>query len=379
MKLTQLLNEANPSAKVLKDPRATKMLAIAMRHDSTLPHNLVAALGPRPTDHDMVKAWSDLIDKTLRDNNYGDLSADGRFDDWLTRMYMNGLADYEDISGEGGDALGIWYALNRRGMLKPHDQDFNKFKTIHQLDRLRKDRDYRSILEKIRDAERLEKMKRTRLETVLVDTDQYLVIAPYNYGACYTFAHAGGFVPNFCTSGSSGPHWVERYAPEGMIVSIVDKYNIDSNEGKWQFHAATNQLVNGTQDRRHDLARNDQHFSQLFPGLMRMIVQGIKLKSDEIRKKSQAIARPNGYDIEKEITAIKRKFPLAYASRSSDDTQEDEDVNLIPERAWRVTRISDGQHAIVMGRTIEDVQQSLLARRPELNLDAFDIRLDDNP
>jgi hypothetical protein len=32
-----------------------------------------------------------------------------------------------------------------------------------------------------------------------------------------------------------------------------------------------------------------------------------------------------------------------------------------------------------MGRTIEDVQQSLLARRPELNLDAFDIRLDDNP
>ena len=117
-------------------------------------------MGPKPTDQEVVRAWSKLLDDTLRSNNYGDLSADGRFDDWLTRLYINGAADYEDINGEGGDALGSWYALNKRSLLRPEDQDFNKFRSIKQLQRIRNDRSYRNELDRIKDAEHIEKMKR---------------------------------------------------------------------------------------------------------------------------------------------------------------------------------------------------------------------------
>lgn len=377
MKLTQLLNEANPGAKVLKDPRSTKMLAIAMRHDNTLPIHVIAALGPRPSDQELVKTWSNLIDKTLRENNYGDLCADGRFDDWLTRLYINGLANYEDINGEAGDALGIWFALNRRGLLKPRDQDFNRFKNIQQLTRLRTDRDYRRELEKIRDAERLEKMKRTKSDTVIVDNDRYYVVVPFNFGACYTFGHSGGFVPNFCTNSSTGLNWFQRYAPEGMIVSIIDKQNIDNPDGKWQFHAATKQLVNGIQDHRYDVSFNDARFASLFPGLMRMIVQGIQLKSEEIRKKSVELRRPAGYDIDKEILNIKSMYPRSYASQLPEDAELEQAAGLQPMRTWRVTRTSDGQSALLPGRTIQDVQQEMLARNPHLNLSLFDISLVD--
>jgi hypothetical protein len=166
MKLLQILKrpeivaEANIAAKVLKDPKQAKMLAIAFRHDHTIPKTLVARLGPKPTDEQIIEAWSKLIDDTLRRNDYGDLSADGKFDDWLTRLYINGQADYEDINGEGGDALGVWKALSKRGLLKPQDQDFNKFTSIKQLQRLANDRTYRDELRRIKDAEKIEKMKR---------------------------------------------------------------------------------------------------------------------------------------------------------------------------------------------------------------------------
>ena len=126
MKLNQIVLEANVAAK-LKDPKMVKMLSIAMRHDSSLPKDRVARLGPKPSDEEIVQLWSDLLDSSLSSTDYGDLSADGKFDEWLTRMYTNGVADYEDINGEGGDALGAWKALSIRGKLAEKHQDFNNF------------------------------------------------------------------------------------------------------------------------------------------------------------------------------------------------------------------------------------------------------------
>ena len=92
MKLGQIVLEANIAAK-LKDPKTVKMLGIAMKHDGTLPRAKVASLGPKPTDDQIVKLWSDLLDDSLSRTNYGDISADGKFDDWLTRLYTNGVVD----------------------------------------------------------------------------------------------------------------------------------------------------------------------------------------------------------------------------------------------------------------------------------------------
>jgi hypothetical protein len=163
MKLNQIVLEANVAAK-LKDPKMVKMLSIAMRHDSSLPKDKVAKLGPKPADEEIVKLWSDLLDLSLSSTDYGNISTDGKFDEWLTRMYINGVADFEDINGEGGDALGAWKALSIRGKLAEKDQDFNKFKNLRQIQQIVQGRDYRDELRKIKDAEVIEKHKRDRKE-----------------------------------------------------------------------------------------------------------------------------------------------------------------------------------------------------------------------
>jgi hypothetical protein len=111
MRLEHIIQEANVAAKI-KDPKTMKMLGIAMRHDGTLPKGQGSSTRTKPTDEDILKLWSDMLDASLRSTDYGDVSADGKFDEWLTRMYMNGVVDYEDINGEGGDALGAWKALS---------------------------------------------------------------------------------------------------------------------------------------------------------------------------------------------------------------------------------------------------------------------------
>lgn len=324
------LAEANIAAKIGNDPKMAKMLGIAWRHDATLPRTIVAKLGPKPADVDIVKAWSSLLDDTLRSNNYGDLSADGRFDDWLTKLYINGAADYEDINGEGGDALGAWFALNKRGILRPADQDFNRFKNIRQLQRIKNDRGYRNELERIKDAEHIEKMKREAKEITIVDTDRYNVIVPLNYGSCYSRDKSGGYIPTFCTSSSSGLRWFNNYAPDGMIVNIVDKENIEEADGKWQFHAATSQIVNANQDNRHDRRGNDEKFSKLFPGLMTEIIRGIQANAEEIKQGSTQL-RAGGYDIPREIALIQEKYPLSVASKVEAEEPAAEEPGAEPE------------------------------------------------
>jgi len=249
---------------------------------------------------------------------YGDVPI-SRFSDWLTKLYVNGVADFEDISGEAKDSLAVWLVLSTRGLLAPADQDFNRFQNIDRLNKLKNKPRYATELNRIKNAEIIEKHKRDKKETVVYEDDRFRVTVPYNYGACYTFNNADGFNANFCTGSSNGLSWFKSYAPEGMIVSIIDKPNINDKNGKWQFHAKRRELVNATQDDRGDLAGNDQRFAKLFPGLMKKIVAGIEFHSDEICDRSMDIFY-NGYDMTKEVDRIKNTYPVSYAST---DPQED--------------------------------------------------------
>lgn len=315
MRANDFITEADMSAKILQDPKTSKMLALAMRHDETLPYTELAKLGPRPTEKDYVNLWNVLINDALRNNQYGDLSKDGKFDAWLLRQYINHTADYEDISGEGGDTLGAWRTLSIRGLLDPKDQDFNRFTSLRQLSRVIGDnQDYRTALRRIRDEAMLEKHKRERREVVLIDNDRFRVIIPMNWGACYTFNNQTGHMSNFCTGGSSGLHWFQRYAPSGPIVSVLDKKNANNRFGKWQFHAPTNQMENSTQDYRNRQA-GDRDFAKYFPGLMREIVRAMLLKEKEINQASQDI-EDGGYDVRQEAKEIINKFPESYKSNS---------------------------------------------------------------
>lgn len=367
MKLEQIVLEANIAAK-LKDPKTIKMLGIAMRHDGSLPRAKVAALGPRPTDDQIVKLWSDLLDSSLRTTDYGDLSADGKFDDWLTRMYINGVADYEDINGEGGDALGAWKALSIRGKLAEKHQDFNKFKNLRQIQSIIQSREYRDELRRIKDAETIEKHKREKKETTLIDNDRFLITLPYNYGACYTFNNSAGFQASFCTGSSNGLTWFNRYAPDGPIISIIDKDNLDDVNGKWQMHAPTNQMNNGNQTLSY--SRGDQKFAELFPGLMKEIIKAMQSKADEIKKNSTEIVS-GGYDVSKAIADIKNNLPYSYASEP--EKKEEEPAAEEGPGTFLVTLTSNGRTARIEGENEEDVINKVITRHPQLSRDDFTV------
>jgi hypothetical protein len=316
MRATHFLAEADISTNIMKDPKLAKMLAIAVRHDRTFPKNEIADMGPRPTVADYVQAWSKLVNETLAKNEYGDLSKEGKFDSWLLKLYNNHAIDYEDLNGEGGDALGAWQALSTRGLLKKPDQDLNnkKFTSLRALQKAMERDEYRTTLRRIKDAEELEKHKRTKKEIVLIDNDRFHVIMPLNYGACYTFNNQTGHMSNFCTGGSSGHNWFNNYAPDGPIISIIDKQNIDNKNGKWQLHAPTSQLVNSTQDQRYNRTGADLEFSKRFPGLMKEIVKAILTKASEVKTGSKEISPPDGYDVREAAKQIVAKFPQSYKS-----------------------------------------------------------------
>jgi hypothetical protein len=317
MKVLELIKEANVAAKIT-DAKTIKMIGIAMRHDATLPRAMIAQLGPRPSDQDLLKAWSQILDKALSNTMYGDLSQDGKFDDWLTRLYTNGVVDYEEIDGEGGDALGAWKALSTRGKLKEPHQDFNKFKSLRQIQVIMQDRDYRNELQRIKNQAEVDKHKRDKKEVTILDDERFLAVVPMNYGSCYTFNNAHGFQASFCTGSSSGLRWFQRYADDGPMVSLYDKQNVDDVNGKWQMHAATNQLNNGDQS-----VRSDRKFAELFPGLMTKIIAGMRSHAEEIKQGSTEIVR-GGYDIDKAIADIESRFPLSVASKETDEPRQQE-------------------------------------------------------
>jgi len=363
MKLNQIVLEANVAAK-LKDPKMVKMLSIAMRHDSSLPKDRVAKLGPKPSDEEIVQLWSDLLDGSLSSTDYGDISQDGKFDEWLTRMYINGVADYEDINGEGGDALGAWKALSIRGKLSEKDQDFNKFKNLRQIQQIIQSRDYRDELRRIKDAEVVEKHKREKKETTLIDDERFLITLPYNYGACYNFNNAHGYNASFCTGSSSGQRWFERYAPEGPIISIFDKQNQEDENGKWQMHAPTGQMNNGNQSLSY--ARGDQKFAELFPGLMKEIIAAVKSNAEEIKTNSTDIVR-GGYDVDAAVAEIKSKLPASYASEKAKPEEPEEPEVDANDGAgvYSVTQIASGKTARIQGESRADVIQKLTTRYPD--------------
>ena len=363
MKLNQIILEANIAAK-LKDPKMVKMLSIAMRHDGTLPKDRVAKLGPKPSDDEVVQLWSDLLDSSLSSTTYGNISTDGKFDEWLTRMYINGVADFEDINGEGGDALGAWKVLSIRGRLAEKDQDFNKFKNLRQIQSIVQQRNYRDELNRIKDSEVIEKHKREKKETTLIDDERFLITLPYNYGACYSFNNAHGYNASFCTGSSSGQRWFDRYAPEGPIISIFDKQNQEDENGKWQMHAPTGQMNNGNQSLSY--SAGDKKFAELYPGLMKDIIAAVKSKAEDIKTNSVDIVR-GGYDVNAAVAEIKSKLPASYASEKEEPDAEPEaedDANDGP-GTYAVTQTASGKTARIQGDSRDDVIQKLITRYPD--------------
>lgn len=324
MKIKHIFEAQSSWEKITKDPRASKLISIAYKQDHTIPYNIRAKLGPTPNDEEIVKAVGHLIDLALSNTRYGNIS-DGKFDDWIMRQYMNGSLEYEDISGEAGDALGAWKALSKRGMLDELHQDFNKFKDLSTIQKILRLEKYSNSLRKIQDQEALEQAKRDQKYITLIDDDRFYVAIPMNYGACYFFNNAEGVQASFCTGGSSGRDWFRRYADEGPIITVMDKTNINDIKGKWQLHAPTTQIVDASQRNRYG---GQREFGELFPGLMFKIVDAMKQKEKDIHELSKIV--PNnlrGYDVQAQIKKLRDIFPQAFTSEPTEPESLNQNIS----------------------------------------------------
>jgi hypothetical protein len=324
MIIKEILNEANAYKKV-SDPRLKKMIALAVYQDATIPRAQLATLGKHPSDDDCVKLISDLMDKSLSRTRYGDVAKDGKYDQWLLKKYSDGAIDYEDLSGEGADALGAFKALSIRGLLKTQHQDINKFRTVRQLVSLITRGPYTSDLRRIQDEETIKQAKRDKQEIVLINDDRFYVGIPLNYGACYYFNNGEGIQASFCT-GSSSRNWFTRYASDGPMIDVFDKNNPNETIGKWQIHAPTSQIKAADQNYRESI---DSVFADVFPGLLKKICNAMLAKQDVIKELSAKAKDENnkdivkgGYDVPNAVRQLAQKFPLSYNSKPKGEMKD---------------------------------------------------------
>jgi len=309
MKIKHLFETPSNWAKMSKDPRASKLLAIAFKQDKSIPGDVRAKLGPRPKDEEIVIALGKLIDATFANTDYGDLSKDGKFDEWIGRQYMNGALEFEDIEGEAVDTLGGWKALSKRGLLKDKHQDFNKF-DLPGIQNILRLPHYTELLRKVKDQEKLEAAKRDQKFITLIDNDKFNVVIPLNYGACYRLNNAEGVQATFCTGGSEGLRYFSTYSSNGPLIFVTDKENINDIKGKWQIHAPTGQFYDASQRNRY---QSEREFRQRFPGLMEKIIDSMKDKKDEIETPFKLPDnRIIKWNVDNQITNIKNSFPSAF-------------------------------------------------------------------
>jgi len=61
MKISQIILERYDAAKILANPKEAKQLAIAFKHDHTIPRQVIARMGPNPSMEVVIEEWSKLL------------------------------------------------------------------------------------------------------------------------------------------------------------------------------------------------------------------------------------------------------------------------------------------------------------------------------
>lgn len=307
MKITQILQEANIAQKIKNDARTLKQFELAWRHDPTVPREVRTRLGPRAAPQEIADFWGNEVDKLLRadspdrDLPWPDLSTEGKFDDWLLKIYTTGANDWEDISGEAVDRLGKFAILRNKGVLQPGETDLTRYRDLTTLNRVLNK--YDREVQKLITAARVEKAKKNAQSVTLIDNDRFHVSIPLNYGACYVFNHQTGHQSSFCTGSSTGLHWFKDYSEDGPLIDVLDKKNANNPNGKWQIHAPSKQINNSDQT-----VNSDSKFAQLFPGLLNEIITQLAAHATDLQQKSQGIKK-GGWDIARAINQLKKSFP----------------------------------------------------------------------
>jgi len=287
-----------------------KFLALRMFSDVTFPRHEIARLGKvnvnNPEDLNRVsELWDSSLDRTVREAyESGGMSINmlnqreyPTIKNWLTNVYIRGLDDYEDISGQGLAWLSEWlmvknnlksrHAANISPNLKSRfPTDLNRISDLEQLESIVSSSWVSNLREAIRKEAALKRMQAQAKEYVLLDNDKFRITIPLNYGGCYMFNFGPGVPGTYCTGSSTGEYWFDNYKREDLIIDILDKHNLPSADGKWQIHGSSGQVKNAKQERWHNVQderyNSVEYFKRLYPELVRGLPNLINHQRDKI-------------------------------------------------------------------------------------------------
>jgi len=311
-------------------PNRDKFLALRLFSDVSFPRHLIARLGKvnlnNPADLERIsQLWNTSLDNIVRgayetgamQTNLLNQREYPTIKNWLTNIYIRGLDEYEDISGQGLAWLAEWLMvknnLNSRhaSEISPNlksrfPTDLNRFRDLEHLEQIIEKPWVIKLREKIRQEAAMKRMQAQAKEYVLLDNDRFRITIPLNYGGCYMFNFGPGVPGTFCTGSSTGNQWFDRYKQEDLIIDILDKQNLESPDGKWQIHAESDQVKNAVQQPQHHVHdsqgysrrySNKQYFKKLFPELVELLP---KLVYDQRVEIDKAIQDYYGEDVSAE-------------------------------------------------------------------------------
>jgi hypothetical protein len=404
------------------DPFSPKGVSIAMRHDHTFPTTMIGRIGHKATPLQYAEIYSKALDHAMREQGITtntDVAAD-----WLTRLYVNNVADWGDITEHGIPSIAKWarlagmkktqrvavmnpdgtqrrefdpntqrqtgpYIYNNRNVLdddgnpipvlKPEHRVLKDFKNINKLEKVMQSQEYEAALATKNADEIYQQDIAGAEDIVILNNAKVRAMVPLNYAAC-TMAdrEPGTRKANFCTGYDQGRgrgHF-GTYSRQGVLVNIHVKDKINTDMGKWQMHAATGQLANNDQEYRGNTRKQDELFARENPGLLKKICDALAKHAEEIKTKTEHLTPSGqGYNIEKEIALIKTTFPISYASESSEKDQELQGEIANPgddtPGTWKVTHNPSNRSANIHGENLQAVKDSILARHPNTNFDDF--------
>lgn len=325
-------------------PNRDKFLALRLFSDVSFPRHQIARLGKINLDNSadlerIAQLWNTSLDNTVRRAyQYGAMQTNllnqreyPTIKNWLTNIYIRGLDEYEDISGQGLAWLAEWLMiknnLNSRhasdispNLKSKFPTDLNRFRDLEDLEQIINKPWVRDLREKLRQEASMKRMRAQAKEYVLLDNDRFRITIPLNYGGCYMFNFGPGVPGTYCTGSSTGEHWFDRYKQADLIIDILDKQNLPSRDGKWQIHAESDQIKNAVQDSEHHVKdsggysrrySNKEYFKKLFPELVELLPKLIHDQRVEIDK---AIQDYYGEDVSAEKSAESLKNLFGFSS-----------------------------------------------------------------
>jgi hypothetical protein len=234
-----------------------------MTHPAKFPAGF-ARQAKKMSDQDLAKWFLDELDKIEARGYEGYIySRDGVNNEWITRRYIAGSHNWEDIEGTANMNLAKWYYLKNRNLLDVNHQDLWKFNSIRDIGSYMTKHYQEALLDYHKNL--LSGMFKKGARAIkLIDNEDYRIFMILNRSAACSY----GLGTNWCTantesrtnydyySGASnpaGPHVLYQLYPKepeqvnkerfGRVFTGAERYQFDA--GSYSFMDIADDSIRG--------------------------------------------------------------------------------------------------------------------------------------